>query len=43
MAKQPELILEEQLIAKLQEVGYALVQINNENELITNLKIHIRL
>jgi len=41
MAKQPELILEEQLIAKLQEVGYALVQINNENELITNLKIQL--
>jgi type I restriction enzyme R subunit len=35
------LILEEQLIAKLQEVGYALVQINNENELITNLKIQL--
>ncbi len=41
MSKQPELILEEQLVAKLQEVGYALAQINNENELITNLKTQL--
>jgi hypothetical protein len=27
MSKQPELILEEQLIAKLQELGYALVYV----------------
>ncbi len=38
MSKQPELILEEQLIAKLQELGYALVYIQNESELIANLK-----
>jgi type I restriction enzyme R subunit len=38
MTKQPELILEEQLIAKLQELGYAVVQIRNEAELIANLK-----
>ncbi|HHU99431.1 MAG TPA: type I restriction endonuclease subunit R [Bacteroidales bacterium] len=38
MAKQPELILEEQLIAKLQELGYVLVHIQNETELIANLK-----
>jgi type I restriction enzyme R subunit len=38
MAKQPELILEEQLIAKLQELGYALVHIQNEAELVANLK-----
>ena len=38
MAKQPELILEEQLIAKLQELGYALVYVQNEAELIANLK-----
>jgi len=38
MSKQPELILEEQLISKLQELGYALVHIQNEPELITNLK-----
>ncbi|MGI6311428.1 MAG: type I restriction endonuclease subunit R [Bacteroidales bacterium] len=38
MAKQPELILENQLIAKLQELGYTLVHIQNETELISNLK-----
>ena len=38
MSKQPEQILEEQLIAKLQTLGYALVYIHNEAELITNLK-----
>ena len=38
MAKQPELILEEQLITKLQELGYAVVRIQNESELIANLK-----
>jgi len=35
---QPELILENQLIAKLQELGYTLVHIQNEAELIANLK-----
>ena len=38
MAKQPEQILEEQLIARLQELGYAFVQVGNEHELIKNLK-----
>jgi len=38
MPKQPEQILEEQLIAKLHELGYALVQIRNEDELVSNLK-----
>lgn len=38
MSKQPELILEEQLITKLQELGYALVYVQNEAELIANLK-----
>jgi len=38
MSKQPEQILEEQLIAKLQELGYALVYVQNEAELIINLK-----
>jgi len=38
MAKQPEQILEEQLITKLQELGYALVYVQNEAELIANLK-----
>ncbi|MGQ9620277.1 MAG: type I restriction endonuclease subunit R [Bacteroidales bacterium] len=41
MSKQPELILEEQLIAKLQELGYALVYIRNEAELIANLKVQL--
>ena len=41
MSKQPELILEEQLISKLHELGYALVQIQNEAELIANLKVQL--
>lgn len=41
MSKQPEQILEEQLIAKLQELGYALVHIQNESELIANLKVQL--
>jgi type I restriction enzyme R subunit len=41
MSKQPEQILEEQLIAKLQELGYALVHIQNETELIDNLKVQL--
>ncbi len=38
MAKQPEQILEEQLVAQLQKLGYAMVAINDEKELIGNLK-----
>jgi len=38
MSKQPEQILEEQLITKLHELGYAGVQISNEDELVSNLK-----
>lgn len=41
MSKQPELILEEQLIAQLKELKYGLVYIRNEVELITNLKAQI--
>ena len=41
MSKQPEQILEEQLIAQLKELKYALVYIRNEVELITNLKAQI--
>jgi type I restriction enzyme R subunit len=41
MAKQPELILEEQLIAQLKELRYGLVYIRNEVELIANLKAQI--
>ena len=38
MAKQPEQILEEQLVAQLQRLGYGLVQLKDENDLIGNLK-----
>jgi type I restriction enzyme R subunit len=38
MAKQPELILEEQLVAQLQKLGYQLAIIKDEKELIFNLK-----
>ena len=38
MPKQPEQILEEQLVAQLQKLGYSLVPISNEKELIFNLK-----
>lgn len=38
MAKQPEQILEEQLVEQLQKLNYSLVHIKDEKELITNLK-----
>ncbi len=38
MAKQPEQILEEQLVAQLQKLGYGLEHIKDETELIANLK-----
>jgi len=38
MAKQPEQILEEQLVVQLQKLGYGLVHIKDEMELIANLK-----
>ena len=38
MAKQPELVLEEQLVGQLQKLGYGLVYLKDENELISNLK-----
>ncbi len=38
MSQQSEQILENQLIAQLQTLGYALVKIKNESELISNLK-----
>ena len=38
MTKQPEQILENQLVAQLQELDYGLVQLKNEKELIANLK-----
>ncbi len=41
MAKQPELVLEEQLVAQLQRLGYSLVMISDEKELIANLKTQL--
>jgi len=41
MSKQPELVLEEQLIAKLHELGFTLVAVNCEAELIANLKVQL--
>ncbi|MCZ8296201.1 MAG: type I restriction endonuclease subunit R [Flavobacterium sp.] len=38
MSKQSEAILEEQLVTQLQKMGYGLVSITNEQELIANLK-----
>jgi len=38
MAKQSEQILEEQLVNQLQKLGYSLVQIQDEKQLIANLK-----
>lgn len=41
MSKQPEQILEEQLIAQLIELGYGYVKVSNEQELIANLKTQL--
>ena len=41
MSKQPEQILEEQLVAQLQQLGYGLVLIKDEKELIANLKTQL--
>jgi type I restriction enzyme R subunit len=41
MSKQPEAILEEQLVAQLQKLGYSLVLLKDENELINNLKTQL--
>lgn len=38
MGKQPEQILEEQLVAQLQKLGYVSVVIRDEKDLIANLK-----
>ncbi|MFO0479372.1 MAG: type I restriction endonuclease subunit R [Bacteroidota bacterium] len=38
MSKQPEQILEEQLVSQLQRLGYGLVQLKDEKDLISNLK-----
>lgn len=41
MAKQSEQILEQQLIAQLQKLGYAYKVINSEKDLLTNLKAQL--
>lgn len=41
MSKQPESVLETQLIEKLQKIGYQYVPISNETELIANLKTQL--
>jgi type I restriction enzyme R subunit len=41
MAKQPEAILESQLIAQLQKIGYAYTLINSEKDLISNFKAQL--
>jgi type I restriction enzyme, R subunit len=38
MAKQPEQVLEEQLVAQLQKLGYGLVALRDEKDLLSNLK-----
>ena len=38
MAKQPEQILEDNLVAQLEKLGYAFVAINDEKDLLANLK-----
>jgi len=38
MPKQPEQILEDNLIAQLQTLGYTFVSINDEKDLLSNLK-----
>ena len=41
MSKQPEQILEENLVSQLQLLGYALVSVSNEAELLSNLKTQL--
>lgn len=41
MPKQPEHILEEQLVAQLQSMGYGLVTIQDERQLLANLKTQL--
>ncbi|MVN22994.1 type I restriction endonuclease subunit R [Mucilaginibacter arboris] len=41
MSKQPEQILEEQLVAQLQKLGYAFVQLKDEQDLLANLKAQL--
>jgi type I restriction enzyme R subunit len=41
MSKQSEAILESQLVAHLQKMGYSLTSITNEQDLINNLKVQL--
>lgn len=41
MSKQPEQVLEEQLVEQLIKLGYEAVQVNNEAQLISNLKAQL--
>ncbi|MCF2491129.1 type I restriction endonuclease subunit R [Dyadobacter sp. CY347] len=41
MSKQPEQVLEEQLVNQLQSMGYDLVEIRGESQLLANLKIQL--
>ena len=38
MSRQPELILEEKLVQQLTELGYGLVYLKNEADVVANLK-----
>jgi len=41
MSRQPELILEEKLVQQLTELGYGLVHLSNESEVVANLKTQL--
>lgn len=41
MPKQPEQVLEEQLVTQLQKMGYSLITIKDEGQLIANLKTQL--
>ena len=41
MSKQPEQILEEQLITQLQKIGYQFISLRNEKDLLCNLKVQL--
>lgn len=41
MAKQPEQVLEDNLVIQLQQLGYTYVTINDERDLLTNLKAQL--
>ena len=43
MPKQPEQILEEQLVERLQALGYSLVWIKDERDLLANLKSQLEM